>query len=535
MGVPQQDPQPQNQKPGLRHGTRADGYIIPPGSPLPEIHRQSFLHLLATAPQVIQAAREASVSVSVSVSSKSGTGRSRSGTDVTNASSSPPSQATTDPDVDAIKQQTSNTVNLWTAKQLEADIPYLEANGWGWDPAADPTDPAEEAKLAEWLANKEYWMILAAQEEASVLIPGQGPTARIEEWMTDAKRRALQQEAPLPPALNFPEANHPDNLLHKDKNKDLQGDFRMQDSNDKPIGSFPEPRIIEQQRLHPNAVKPIAGTTFAPPYCSNMLRQRPHLAPGLHHVNCSYLTAKARPRGAGGAGTTFEGCGINADAPTLGELKQHVQSLPYLVKQIGFSTSAAEIDAELRLKQIRGDPTADHSFTYQLDPPNFIADTGVFDFLHNLDQEYEPKETYDKIPLTHLLNTVEWRDNHSDSIVDVCPLIRLPAEAINRHQHPMPFARVESLMAHADSALLMLDNALSASGGLLSALPINLPASDSRRKTCQMENRKKADDELKTLTEEVLAKKDDANIELQSLREAHKTRVKTWRINSLSR
>lgn len=47
----------------------------------------------------------------------------------------------------------------------------------------------------------------------------------------------------------------------------------------------------------------------------------------------------------------------------------------------------------------------------------------------------------------------------------------------------MPFARVDALMQHADAALLIIDDALSASGVLLSVLPMNIPADDIRRQT----------------------------------------------------
>ena len=47
----------------------------------------------------------------------------------------------------------------------------------------------------------------------------------------------------------------------------------------------------------------------------------------------------------------------------------------------------------------------------------------------------------------------------------------------------MPFARVDALMQHADAALLMIDDAMSASDCLLSSLPMHLPADDPRLQT----------------------------------------------------
>lgn len=108
------------------------------------------------------------------------------------------------------------------------------------------------------------------------------------------------------------------------------------------------PKTHNQSRIHPNAVTPIPGWTFAPPYNNSFLRTRPELADALQHVNCSYLTAQTRPREKGGSAKTFEGYGVNYDAPTLGELKQHLQSLMALIKEINISTSAAEINAETR-------------------------------------------------------------------------------------------------------------------------------------------------------------------------------------------
>lgn len=107
----------------------------------------------------------------------------------------------------------------------------------------------------------------------------------------------------------------------------------------------------------------------------------------------------------------------------------------------------------------------------------------MFDVVQNLSKPYKPVNKLEKMPLSFLLNTVEYKDNKSVEWDNVSPMIRLSFNDIDRGQHPMPFARVHVLIQHADAALLMIDDAMSASGGLLSVLPMNLPADDPRRQT----------------------------------------------------
>lgn len=90
-------------------------------------------------------------------------------------------------------------------------------------------------------------------------------------------------------------------------------------------------------------------------------------------------------------GLTFEDYGVNYDAPTLGELKQHVESLMALIKEIGISTSATEIDAEARYTKIMSDPTIDRASRVKA-RANFVADTGVFDFVQNLSKPIQASQ-----------------------------------------------------------------------------------------------------------------------------------------------
>lgn len=173
----------------------------------------------------------------------------------------------------------------------------------------------------------------------------------------------------------------------------------------------------------------------------------------------------------------FEGYGVNYNAPTLGELKQHVQSLMALIKEVCISTSATEIDAEARYTKFMSDPTVDKA-SREKARVNFVADTGVFDFVQNLSKSYKLVKKSDKMPLSFLLNTVEYRDNKSVKWDNACPLTRLPFKDIAKEQHPMPFSRVDALMQHADVALLMIDDVMFPSSGLLSVLPMNLLADD---------------------------------------------------------
>ena len=96
----------------------------------------------------------------------------------------------------------------------------------------------------------------------------------------------------------------------------------------------------------------------------------------------------------------------------LGELNQHVQSLMALIKEIGISTSAAEIDEEARYTKIMSDPTIDRA-SREKARANFVADNGVFDFVQNLGKPYKPVSKSDNMPFSLLLNTVECKDNRS--------------------------------------------------------------------------------------------------------------------------
>jgi hypothetical protein len=124
---------------------------------------------------------------------------------------------------------------------------------------------------------------------------------------------------------------------------------------------------------------------------------------------------------------------------------------------------------------------------------DFYSSLDAFDFLNDLASPYRNRDPAENEPLTHLLNQLITRpDLSSKSFVteEVCPLatVKLISEAnepasFRPGVNPLPHSQINRLMAHADEVLLQIDAALSSSGGLLAALPLDLPDSDPRRQT----------------------------------------------------
>jgi hypothetical protein len=221
-------------------------------------------------------------------------------------------------------------------------------------------------------------------------------------------------------------------------------------------------------------------TPFAPPYQSIFLRQNPDLARALAHVNCSYLTTHdaADPKDVDSRANT---------APTLAELKAHARSLLLLIRSMGISSRATLIDnAAIQ------DPTSEVHYDASL-PPDFYSSADAFEFLNDLSSPYRSRDPAENEPLTNILNQLITDPDPSSSFpasTEACPLatVKVITKGIEPATfrpgvNPLPHSQINRLMTHADELLLQIDAALSTSGGLLAALPLDIPASDPRRQT----------------------------------------------------
>ncbi|KFY56949.1 hypothetical protein V497_05864 [Pseudogymnoascus sp. VKM F-4516 (FW-969)] len=224
----------------------------------------------------------------------------------------------------------------------------------------------------------------------------------------------------------------------------------------------------------------IKQTPFAPPYQSIFLRQNPDLERALAHVNCSYLTNH-------NAADPLDQDSRSNTAPTLAELKAHARSLLLLIRSMSVSSGAT-----LTNNAALPGSTPDGQGPAPL-AQDFYSSLDAFDFLNDLASPYRNRDPAENEPLTHLLNQLITRpDLSSKSFVteEVCPLatVKLISEAnepasFRPGVNPLPHSQINRLMAHADEVLLQIDTALSSSGGLLAALPLDLPDSDARRQT----------------------------------------------------
>ncbi|KFY80625.1 hypothetical protein V499_00546 [Pseudogymnoascus sp. VKM F-103] len=222
----------------------------------------------------------------------------------------------------------------------------------------------------------------------------------------------------------------------------------------------------------------VTQTPFAPPYQSVFLRQNPDLARALAHVNCSYLTTHdaADPNDRDSRANT---------APTLAELKAHARSLLLLIRSMSISSSATLTD-----NAAFQDPTPEGQDSASI-PPDFYSNLDAFEFLNDLSSPYRCRDPAENEPLTNLLNQLI--PDHSRKIpasTEACPLATVKVitkgsdlSTFRPGVNPLPHSQINRLMAHADELLLQIDAALSTSGGLLAALPLDLPASDPRRQT----------------------------------------------------
>ncbi|KAM5345283.1 hypothetical protein ACJ41O_011145 [Fusarium nematophilum] len=162
----------------------------------------------------------------------------------------------------------------------------------------------------------------------------------------------------------------------------------------------------------------------------------------LRHVNCSYLSS--------------------GRAPTLLALKQHAQSLTNLIRKLTPSNTSVAVnhqndwDSKLR----------------------FWEDE-AFDWLGDLDGPYENDDESHHIPLWAVANTVKGQ-SEVDGIEHHCPLARFADDGPTAEPGATrrPFMTHHNLVMHANECLEILDHEYSATGGLMSLLPPDLPPDD---------------------------------------------------------
>ncbi|KFX90540.1 hypothetical protein O988_08153 [Pseudogymnoascus sp. VKM F-3808] len=265
------------------------------------------------------------------------------------------------------------------------------------------------------------------------------------------------------------EPTDPSNSSKRQRLSHYRGTGPLPDHTRDPVATFPlsSDPIIKQ-------------TPFAPPYQSIFLRQNPDLEHALAHVNCSYLTNH-------NAADPLDQDSRSNTAPTLAELKAHARSLLLLIRSMSIS-SGATLTNNAALPGSAPDGQGPAPLTQ-----DFYSSLDAFDFLNDLASPYRNRDPAENEPLTHLLNQLIIRpDLSSKSFVteEVCPLatVKLISEAnepasFRPGVNPLPHSQINRLMAHADEVLLQIDAALSSSGGLLAALPLDLPDSDARRQT----------------------------------------------------
>lgn len=189
----------------------------------------------------------------------------------------------------------------------------------------------------------------------------------------------------------------------------------------------------------------VEGNDYALPYYSSYMTENgvgvdPNL---LKHVNCGYLSTPGRP-------------------PTLEALKQHAQSLAVLISQIAPSQASGEINNSVLGKNAK---------PFQV--------RQAFDWLNDLTSPYKSDEPDHHRPLNNLVNLVK-SNSDTKGVEFHCALNHGDADrfqdadsAYLEEVDRKPFARHSNLLYHANECLEILDHELSATGGLMSALPAN--------------------------------------------------------------
>ncbi|KAI2624273.1 hypothetical protein GGR54DRAFT_568741 [Hypoxylon sp. NC1633] len=186
----------------------------------------------------------------------------------------------------------------------------------------------------------------------------------------------------------------------------------------------------------------VGATHWSKPYFSNHHHENPpDNTQMLAHVNCGYLSTPGRP-------------------PTLEALKQHAQSLTYLISTLAPSQIGAEVDNENTTREGFG--------LWQRQFPQHEA----FDWLNNLQRPYDNIDKAHRKPLNSLANLVK-RNSDEKGVEFHCPMDETPIHLIesNPDLKVHPFQTHMTLLMHANECLERLDHEYSAMGGLLSILP----------------------------------------------------------------
>ncbi|OTB19898.1 hypothetical protein K445DRAFT_313687 [Daldinia sp. EC12] len=189
----------------------------------------------------------------------------------------------------------------------------------------------------------------------------------------------------------------------------------------------------------------IGATHWSKPYYSNHYHENPSSNPRmLDHVNCGYLSTPGRP-------------------PTLEALKQHAQSLAYLISTLAPSTIGAEVDNE-NLPQQDEQGRVIHRDTF----PRHQA----YDWLNNLQVPYDNIDKAHRMPLNSLVNLVR-KNSDEEGVVFHCPLTETVPDLIENDMHQLvrPFQTHMTLLMHANECLERLDHEYSAMGGILGIIP----------------------------------------------------------------
>ncbi|KAI1485296.1 hypothetical protein F5X96DRAFT_351342 [Biscogniauxia mediterranea] len=182
----------------------------------------------------------------------------------------------------------------------------------------------------------------------------------------------------------------------------------------------------------------IKATQWASPYYSPLGFNNPRLPWNLlEHVNCSYMSTTGKP-------------------PTLLALKQHAQSLSVLISLLAPSQVGAEINNENG--QIQGDTT-------------FVKHQ-AWDWLNNLNQHYHTEDEAHKSPLNALVNLIEHQRDDVGTVWH-CPLTMTDPKKAEQNKQPLrPYETHMTLLMHANECLERLDHEYSATGGLMSIIPL---------------------------------------------------------------
>lgn len=191
----------------------------------------------------------------------------------------------------------------------------------------------------------------------------------------------------------------------------------------------------------------VEGNDYALPYVSSHLQENnSKVDPELFkHVNCSYLSTPGRP-------------------PTLEALKQHAQSLAVLISNLAPAQAAGEID---------------NKNSGSADAQSFKSEE-AFDWLNDLSTHYKSDDPDHHRPLNSLVNLVK-SNSDTKGVEFHCALqcnggiarIEDLQDEYRREIARRPYQRHANLLQHANECLEILDHEYSATGGLLSILPVD--------------------------------------------------------------